>query len=56
MKELFLDDREINIILNLLPKGNIPKGLDPTFYHTLTYDGDKKLQAQVDKLRDKLEK
>ena len=54
MIELFLEDSEVRIILNLLPKGPVPEGLDPTFYHTLTHDGDVKLQAQFDQLREKL--
>jgi len=55
MRELFLEDNEIQLILNLLPSGDIPKGLDPTFYHTLSYEGDVKLQVLVDELRNKLE-
>lgn len=55
MIELFLDDEEISLILNLLPKGQVHKGLDPTFYHTLTYEGDVSIQKTVDGLREKLE-
>jgi hypothetical protein len=55
MRKLCLEDTEVRIILNLLPKGDVPEGLDPTFYHTLSYDGDMKLQKAVDKLREKLE-
>jgi hypothetical protein len=51
-----LTDSEIRIILNLLPEGDVPKGLDPTFYHTLTYEGDARLQVAADYLRDKLTK
>jgi len=56
MRELFLDNEEIRIILNLLPKGDVPNGLDPTFYHTLTYEGDMALQVKFDALREKLRK
>lgn len=55
MIELFLDDDEVALVLNLLPKGDIPKGLDPTFYHTLTYAGDKALQVIAEGIREKLE-
>lgn len=55
MRELFLEEDEIRLILNLLPKGLVPRGLDATFYHTLTYDGDVKLQQTADSLREKLE-
>jgi hypothetical protein len=54
-RELFLDSIEINLILNLLPKSPVPKGLDPTFYHTLTYEGDVRIQEIADGLREKLE-
>jgi len=54
MPNISLEDIEINLVLNFLPKRNISKGLDPTFYHTLTYDGDMELQKIVDVLREKL--
>ena len=55
MFELFLDDDEINLILNLLLSiGTVPEGLDPTFYHTLSYEGDCKLKDIADGLKDKL--
>jgi hypothetical protein len=55
MKELFLEDSEIRIILNLLPKGPVSEGLDATFYHTLNYEKEVGLQVQFDELREKLE-
>jgi hypothetical protein len=42
---------DLKILLSFSPQGEVPKGLDPTFYHTLTYDGDCKLQAKVDRVR-----
>lgn len=54
MRELFLEDSEIRIIINLLPDSPVPEGLDPTFYRTLTYEGDTKLQAQFDDLKEKM--
>ena len=49
MRELFLDDSEIRLILNFLPKSDkpVPKGLDPTFYWTLSYEGDLAIQKDV---------
>lgn len=55
MIDVELDEKEVILILNLLPKGDVPKGLGPTFYHTLTYKGDVKLQEMADCLRKKLE-
>jgi hypothetical protein len=46
---------DISLMLSFLPKGDVPKGLDPTFYRTLTYEGDIELQKSVDSLRKKLE-
>ena len=56
MRELFLDEQEIRLILNFLPKAGseVPKDLDPTFYHTLTYDGDIRVQKDVNALIEKL--
>lgn len=55
MRELFLEEDEIALVLNLLPKEEVPKGLDPTFYHTLLYGGDVELQKTADGLREKLQ-
>lgn len=54
MRELFLEESEVRMILNFLPKGDVPKGLSPTFYHTLSYEGDLAIQDAVNELRDKL--
>ena len=37
-------------LLGFAPK-DVPDNLDPTFYHTLTYEGDCQLQERVDKIR-----
>ena len=34
----------------------VPEGLDPTFYGTCTAEGDKKVKAKVDKIRELLGK
>lgn len=31
----------------------IPAGLDPTFYHTGSYEGDLELKEQIDEIRDR---
>ena len=42
---------DIKLLLSFAPSGEVPKGLDPTFYHTLTYDGDHKLQQRIDEIK-----
>jgi hypothetical protein len=37
--------------LSFAPKGPVPAGLAPMFYHTLSYDADAKLQATIDEAR-----
>ena len=41
---------DLQVLLSFAPK-DVPEGLDPTFYHTLTYDGDATLQASIDRVR-----
>jgi hypothetical protein len=41
-------DREF--LLSWAPK-NCPKGLDPTFYFTMNYEDDAKLQERIDLIR-----
>ena len=36
------------------PDKDLPRGLDPTFYHTLTFDGDLALREKVKRARDAL--
>ena len=35
-------------LLSFAPKGPVPKGLSPFFYHSLSYEGDCLLQSKVD--------
>ena len=50
-----LNPIEKRIILNFLPyEETVPKGLDPTFYHTLNYDSEVRLQNQINEIRRKL--
>lgn len=42
----------INCLKNFHPfNGNLPKGLDATFYQTLTYEGDRELLNKFDEIR-----
>lgn len=56
MMEIFLEEDEANLICRLLAeiRKPVPKGLHPTFYRTLTYDGDVKLKERADNLAEKL--
>lgn len=54
-KEVFLDSDEIGLILNMIrPVQDVPEGLDPTFYRTLSYEGDLKIKAIADGLEEKI--
>lgn len=44
---------DLQLLLSFAPK-DAPKGLDPTFYHTLSYDGDVKLQQGIERIKAKL--
>ena len=40
----------IRFLLSFAPT-DCPSGLDPTFYHTLSYEGDKALQDRIDNIK-----
>lgn len=42
--------------LSFAPKGPVPPGLDPTFYHTLNYQSEVELQNKIDAAREALAK
>lgn len=46
-----LYDEALELALSFCPKGPVPIGLDPTFYHTLEYDSEVKLQERIDLAR-----
>lgn len=56
MRELFLEDDDIRLILSFLPDTNdpVPQGLDPTFYHTLNYEDEVKLFSRINDVREML--
>ena len=56
MIEMFLEDVEAELIYSLLNelRKPVPKNLCPTFYRTLTYEGDVKLKERGDALAEKL--
>ncbi len=41
----------LELALSFAPKGPVPPGLDPTFYHTLNYEEECKLQTRIDEAR-----
>lgn len=41
---------DLKLLLSFAP-GEIPKGLDPTFYFTLTQDGDARIGGQLARIR-----
>jgi hypothetical protein len=51
------DEREkaiveaLELALSFAPKGPVPEGLAPMFYHTLNYEDEVKLQARIDEAR-----
>ena len=46
----------LELALSFCPKGPVQEGLDPTFYHTLEYNEELKLQKRIDAAREALEK
>ena len=42
--------------LSFAPKGEVPKGLDPMFYHSLDYEYELNLQHRIDKARSDIAK
>jgi len=47
-------ESHIRFLLSFAPK-SCPRGLDATFYHTLSYKGDVELQQKIDAIRAELE-
>ena len=47
---------DIELLLGLVPDwaNTVPKGLDATFYGTLTYEGDLKIKRRVNLIRDQI--
>jgi len=44
-------ENDIKFLLSFAPKNKPPEGLDPTFYHTLTYKGDLKLWERIERIK-----
>ena len=55
MIEIFLEDDEASLIYSLLNeiRKPVPKNLCPTFYRTLTYEGDVRLKEMADDLAER---
>lgn len=41
----------LELALSFAPKGPVPEGLAPQFYHTLSYQSEIELQQRIDKAR-----
>lgn len=41
----------VKYLLSFAPHYDVPKGLDPTLYFSLTYDGDVEIKHQIDKIK-----
>lgn len=46
---------DLELLLSFAPELGYREGLDPTFYHTLSYDGDSKLQEKVNRIKSMLD-
>lgn len=49
---------DIKFLLSLVPewaKKEVPEGLDPTFYGTLTEEGDNEIKKRIDEITTKYE-
>lgn len=44
----------LKLALSFAPKGPVPEGLPPMFYHTLAYESEVTLQERIDKAREVL--
>ena len=45
----------VRALKNFYPfKGDLPKGMDPTFYQTLSYEGDKELLDKFDEIKSRM--
>jgi len=45
---------DLKFAMSFAPKEKATKGLDPTFYFTSTYEGDKRLDDRLDQIRKEL--
>ena len=52
-----ISKKDVELLLSFCPRetpDNLPKDLDPTFYHTLSYTGDLQIAERVQTIREKL--
>jgi hypothetical protein len=45
---------DLKFAMSFAPKEKATKGLDPTFYFTLSYEGDKKLDERIEQINQTL--
>ena len=53
LEEMAKDIKFLMSFVDYLNVDDVPEGLDPTFYHTLTQSGDEKLAEQVKAIKQK---
>jgi len=49
-----IDPTDVLFLLSFCPSdlpNEVPEGLDPTFYHTLNYEGDVKIAERLQRIR-----
>ena len=46
--------QDIKFLLSFAPVDEPPKGLDPTFYHTLSYKGDLALWERIEGIKESI--
>lgn len=47
-------EKHLALALSFAPKGPVPEGLSPEFYHTLNYHSEVELQKRIDEAREAL--
>lgn len=52
--KVLVDVEDVKLLLSFCPK-DCPEGLDPTFYHSLSYERDKEMQNRIDGIKAMIE-
>lgn len=53
-KPIELTRAEVRLMLSFCPSGDVPKGLSPEFYHTLSYEKECEINDQLNIIRNKV--
>lgn len=54
MSDKWISVEDVKFLLSFCPEGETPKGLDPMFYFSLTYEGDKEIEKRLIRIRNLL--